>query len=143
MKVKVEVDTKALAALSLGLSTVASGETARAITREIAGELDALVREQFQRGRDPYGVPWEAPKDGGRPGVRSGKLKGSVSVRAAGNRILLSASGVPYARFFSRGTSRMAARPIFPEASIGLPPKWRDIIDKAARRYVRRAVKGR
>lgn len=143
MKVRVEVDTKALAALALGLSTVASGDTARAITREIVGELDVEVRAQFQRGRDPYGVPWTPPKDGGRPGVRSGKLKGSVSVRAAGNRILLSAGGVSYAGFFSRGTSRMAARPIFPEASIGLPPKWKTIIENAVRRNVRRAVKGR
>lgn len=141
MKVRVETKTDALAALYLGLTAVASGETGRAIAREVAGELQAKVSQQFDRGRDPYGSAWPTPKDGGKPGVRSGKLRGSVTVRAYGPRILLSASGVTYAGFFSRGTSKMAARPIFPEASIGLPPSWKEVIEKAVRRNVKKAVR--
>lgn len=143
MKVRVETQTDALAALYMGLTSVASGETGRAIAREVAGELQAKVADQFARGRDPYGSRWDPPKDGGKPGVRSGRLQGAVQVRAYGPRILLSASGVTYAGFFSRGTSKMAARPIFPEASIGLPPAWKEIIEKAVRRHVKRAVRGR
>lgn len=143
MKITPVIDTKALGALQAALSTVASGDAARAIMREAAGELDTFVQEQFARGRDPYGVPWDPPKDGGKPGVRSGKLRGSVQVRAAGNRILLSASGVTYAGYFSRGTSRMAARPIFPDGSTGLPVKWRDAIEKAVRRNVAKKLRGR
>ena len=143
MKVRVETQTDALAALYLGLTTIASGDVGRAIARDIAGELQAKVADQFARGRDPYGSRWDPPKDGGRPGVRTGKLQGAVQVRAYGPRILLSASGVTYAGFFSRGTSKMAARPIFPEASIGLPPAWREVIEKAVKRHVKRAVRGR
>lgn len=143
MKVRVETDTDALAALYLGLTSLASGDTGRAIARDIAGELQAKVDDQFRRGVDPYGSRWVPPKDGGKSGVRSGKLRGSVTVRAYGPRILLSASGVTYAGFFNYGTSKMAARPIFPERSIGLPPSWKAIIEKAARRHVARKLRAR
>lgn len=143
MRIRVETKTDALAALYTGLTSIASGETARQINREIAGELQARVQSQFDRGVDPYGSRWPAPKDGGKPGVRSGKLKGTVQVIARGPRILLSAVGVTYAGFFNYGTRKMAARPIFPERSIGLPPAWKAIIENAVKRNVSRKLRAR
>ena len=141
MKVRVETQTDALAALYLGLTAVASGDVGRAVARDIAGELPAKGAGQVAAGRDPYGSRWIPPKDGGRPGVRTGKLQGAVQVRAYGPRILLSASGGADAGLFSRGAPNRAGRPPFP----GGPPteptgrstrRWRSEVSKRARNSV-------
>ena len=142
MRVSVETNTKALAALSLGLSTVASGDTARKIAQDTAAALQARVDRQFETGRDAYGSAWDPPKDGGKPGNRSGNLKRKVKVRAHGARIFLSADGVKYAGFFTRGTSRMTARGIFPDTN-RLPAAWKADIEAIVRKHVRRTVRGR
>ena len=137
MKIRVEAKTGGLASLYTALNDVASGDTARAAAREAAGELQARVAAQFAASRDPYGVAWTPPKDGGKAGTRSGKLGGSVKVIARGPRLILSAPGVDYAKFFAYGTKKMGARPIFPEASIGLPPAWKSAIEAAFNRVVK------
>lgn len=142
MKVTVDTSTKALDALHARLSTVASGDTGRAIMREIAIELDAKVKANYSAGRDSYGVPWPPNVRPNRPGFRTGTLFGALAVRAYGDRILLSAGGVAYAGFFAHGHPRAKPRPIFPEASIGLPPSWKSTIERIVRKHVRRKVKG-
>jgi phage gpG-like protein len=141
--IRVEANTKALGALYTGLSSVASGDAAKEANREVASVLQGFVDRQFDRGVSPYGDAWAPPQDGGRPGVRSGDLRGAITVRPQGSRILLSAGGVSYAGYFARGTSKMEAREIFPNASNGLPPRWRDAIEKAYRRAVAKRLRGR
>lgn len=141
MKVRVEVDTKALASLYTGLTSVASGETAREIARECAAAATGFVQESFASSRDPYGKKWPAPKAGNKPGDRSGALRGTSEAVPLGPRIQLRA-GVPYARFFFRGTKKMTARAAFPD-SRGLPPAWKKAFENAARRVAARRLRGR
>lgn len=141
--IRAEANTKALGSLYTGLSSVASGEAAREANREAERVLDGFVRAQFDRGVSPYGDRWDPPKDGGRPGDRTGTLRSKINVRAQGSRILLSAGGVSYAGYFTRGTGRMTAREVFPNAQDGLPRRWREAIEKAQRRAVSRKLRGR
>jgi hypothetical protein len=142
VKIRVEVKTDALASLYTGLTTVASGDTAREIARECAGEATALVQQSFARSTDPYGKKWPRPIAGNKPGTRSGALRSSSEAVPLGARVQLWA-GVPYARFFFRGTVKMTARAAFPDAR-GLPPAWKRAFDLAARRVIaRRLGKGR
>lgn len=142
MKIRVEVKTDALASLYTGLTTVASGETGREIARECASAATEFVQESFARSTDPYGSKWPRPLAGNKPGRRTGNLGGSSEAAPLGPRIQLRA-GVPYARFFYRGTSKMVARAAFPDGR-GLPAAWKRAFDNAARRVIaRRLGKGR
>lgn len=141
--IRVEANTSALGAIYTGLSSVASGDAAREANRESATAIQGFINRQFDRGTTPYGDRWDPPKDGGKPGERTGILRDSIRVRAAGNRILLSAPGVFYAVYFATGTSRMTAREIFPNASNGLPTRWKEAIQKAHRRAVAKKLRAR
>lgn len=66
------------------------------------GEIGKLVADEFSTGTNPWGRPWPAPKDGGAPLVRSGSLKGSVSVSSSEGKITTKATA-PYARNLQRG----------------------------------------
>lgn len=138
MRISVDVKSKALGALAAQLSTVASGDTARTIMSEIAADYGERVLHEFDTGRGPYGNPWPIPKAGNPPGRRTGLLFSRVSVRPAGNRVLLSAAGVTYAGYFARH-----AGGIFPDASIGLPTAWKAAADAIVRRNVARKLRGR
>jgi len=137
MNIRVAVDTKALGALYLGLTTVASGDTGRAIARDIAADFEGRVHRQFQVGRGPYGNAWPKPQKGNPPGRDTEQLYRAITVRPAGSRVLLSASGVTYAGYFARH-----AGGIFPDASIGLPPAWKQAADAIARRIIAARLKG-
>jgi hypothetical protein len=131
-------DTKALGALHTGFLSLASGEVGRRANRELAGIYHGYVRKQFDDGRSPYGERWETPLDGGRPGWRTGNLAKSAKVRAAGNRILLSASGASYAGYFVR-----SGRDIFPTSADGLPPKWKAAAERVYHTHIRKHLRGR
>lgn len=136
MKIEVAADTKALGALAARLSVVASGDTARAIMTEIATDYQTKVLRQFERGVGPYGTAWPKPKAGNRPGRRTDHLFLNISVRPAGNRILLSASGVSYAGFFDRHVGG-----IFPDGR--LPAAWKASADAIVKRIVAARLRGR
>lgn len=142
MKIRVEVKTDALASLYTGLTTVASGETGREIARECAGAATEFVQDSFRSSSDPYGKKWPRPLAGNKPGRRTGNLQGTSEAVPLGPRIQLRA-GVPYARFFFRGTVKMTPRAAFPDGR-GIPPAWKRAFDNAARRVIaRRLGKGR
>jgi hypothetical protein len=137
VKIRVETNTKALGSLYTGLSSIASGEVARKANSELASIYQGFVDRSFATGRGPYGDPWAPPKDGGRPGYRTGDLSRDAKVRPAGNRILLSTS-LDYAKYFVR-----SGRDIFPNASDGVPVKWKEAADRVHRKAVRGALKVR
>lgn len=133
MKITPTADTKALGALALALTTVASGDTAREIVREIAADFDGRIQRQFQVGRGPYGNAWPKPKKGNPPGRDTETLYGKVKVRPAGTRILLSAAGVAYAGYFSKHVGG-----VFPDRK--LPVGWKNAADLIVRRIVARKL---
>lgn len=136
MNIRVAVDTKALGALQARLSVVASGDTAKTIMSEIAADFGERVLHEFDTGRGPYGNAWPKPKAGNPPGRRTGALLAGIRVRPSGNRVLLSASGVSYAGYFSRH-----AGGIFPDGR--LPVAWKASADAIARRIIAARLRGR
>lgn len=87
-----------------------------------------LIDEQFRTGTDPFGRPWEPPKDGHSPPmVRTRKLWGGLKIRvdATGSGIqILVASAAEYARYLQYGTWRMLPRRIVPGSGV-LVAAWR------------------
>lgn len=136
MKIAAVTDTKALGALAAQLSVVASGDTARAIMSEIAADFGERVLHEFDTGRGPYGNAWPKPKAGNPPGRRTGALLAGIRVRPSGNRVLLSASGVSYAGYFSRH-----AGGIFPDGR--LPVAWKASADAIVKRIIAARMRGR
>lgn len=137
MKLWVDTKTDALAALQSNLTAIASGETGRAIAKEVASDFDGRVQRQFKRGVSPYGEPWPKPLKGNPPGRDTENLFRHITVRAQGSRVLLSASGVTYAGYFAKRAT------IFPDADSGLPPAWRDAAQQIARKHVARKLRAR
>jgi hypothetical protein len=140
VKVRIDTDTSAIASLYTALTSVASGDTGREIAREAAAGIQAKIDEGFARSRDPYGVKWRKPQAGNKAGTRTGKLRSSVRAVPLGPRIQLRAQGVEYAGYFHGGTSKMVARPVFPD-SRGVPDEWKREINNAARRVVARKLR--
>ena len=137
MKLWVDTKTDALAALQSNLTAIASGDTGRAIAREVAADFEGRVKRGFQRGVSPYGEKWPKPEKGNPPGRDTETLFKNVTVRAQGSRILLSAAGVTYARYFAKRAT------FFPDADSGLPPAWRDAAQAIARKHVARKLRAR
>ncbi len=135
MKISVAAKTGALGALQAQLSTVASGDTARSIMSDIAADFHGRVLRQFAVGRGPYGNAWPAPKKGNPPGRDTEHLMLHITVRPAGNRVLLSAGSVSYASYFDRHCGG-----IFPDRR--LPEAWKQAADAIVRRRVREKLKG-
>lgn len=105
-----------------------------------APRLDALVRQQFANGTDPYGRPWAPLKAstiarGRRPPplTASGRLAAGTGVKVRpGKRAGLAIRiGAPYGTFHQTGTRYMVARRIAPQ--FGLPKEWRRVLTEASR----------
>jgi len=116
---------------------------------KIARELEGLIQEEFDAGRDPYETPWKplaaATKAKGRtppPLTDTHRLRDGIRVRPqrpAGVAITVDA---PYAAPHQTGWSGPQgdgpARPILPARDV-LPPDWDDVIGDAVAREFRRA----
>lgn len=114
----------------------------------VAPKIEKLVREEFDRGCDPYGEPWaplaQATLDKGRtppPLTDSGDL-GEVDVkpmRGSGVSVTL---GAPYGAFHQVGFhvegKPVPSRPPLPVH--GLPESWRDAIAEEVETSVRRVA---
>jgi phage gpG-like protein len=122
-----------------GLARVPSQAAAGA-----AEEIAALIQQEFDAGRDPYGDAWAdlmpATLDKGRsppPLTDDGDLR-DVDVRAQVGAGIAIELGEPYGAFHQIGTRTMKARPILPVH--GLPDTWRRAIaDEVDRAFLRAA----
>ena len=75
------------------------------VTRQLAEETVEMIREGFEKEKDPYGKPW-APirlRDG-RILQDSGGLKASWFVKSLGKGTFTVASAKAYAKFHQEGT---------------------------------------
>lgn len=103
----------------------------REIAQNLAEESINLVREGFDGASDPYGGGWAATRRGNKPlHGPTGALRTSYSIRSAGSRGFVIGSGVGYANYHQRGTSRMVARKMVPDDDI--PGAWRAAYDDVA-----------
>lgn len=94
------------------------------IGENLGEEAIELVKEGFENERDPYGKPWaKLKRRTGRILQDTGRLKGSYNRVYANRTGFKIATGVKYAQYHQRGTARMVARRMVPNAT--LPAEWR------------------
>lgn len=100
----------------------------------IGALITASVKSEFDASQDPFGNPWAALKrprpksrnQNNKPLLDSGKLKNSFSYRVLSVNSVEIGTGVSYAPYHQRGTSKMPARKMLPETS--MPQAWDNII---------------
>jgi hypothetical protein len=118
-----------------------------AIVAEKASPVIAgLIQAEFDAGRSPYGETWAAlrpstVKRGRRPPplTDTRAMRDSTKVAPGGAGIVGSINSKP-AVFHQYGTSKMAARQIFPEAEL-VPTAWCEELDKATEAAVLEVLK--
>lgn len=109
----------------------------------VKDEMNVLLEEQFDQGIGPDGEPW-APlrpstlRRGRTPPPLSDtrKMRGDVRAVRVGTNVAIE-SEVP-AGFHQHGTSRMAARPMWPEGD--MPERWSVRVALAANEGLLQAI---
>ena len=95
--------------------------------------IAALIDDQFDAKRDPYGAVWKPPQDGGETMQKTGRLRRgfTVSIKpGSGQGLALEISNrEAYARWLQAGTAKMDARKLVPGAT--LPPAWQKVLADA------------
>jgi phage gpG-like protein len=117
--------------------------------RNVAERLHHEMQEEFDRGEDPYGNPWEplaeSTVDRGRsapPLTDTGAMRFSLEVkplRGAGVGITIDHPALPHQTGWAGPRSDGPARPILPQGS-KLPGAWEDILDEEIEREFRRSA---
>lgn len=105
------------------------------LSRNLAEETVELVREGFDKERDPFGKRWAKLKyRSGRILQDTGRLRifkpGSVTAKG-----FTVSSGAPYGRYHQGGTRRIPARKMVPDS--GLPARWRTALVRVAKAYLK------
>lgn len=113
----------------------------RVIAQEVAAKaaplLTELGKETFDRGEDPYSVPWAPGKDGHRVTLhKTGALESFLKYVAIGTKLRV-ALGVRYAKY------QVGKRPVFPRQDAALPVSWIDALKRVAVDVVRDAIRPR
>jgi hypothetical protein len=94
--------------------------------------IAALIDDQFDAKRDPYGVAWKPPKTG-ETMQKTGRLRRGFSVvirPGSGQGLALEISNrEAYAKWLQAGTAHMEARRLVPGAT--LPPAWQAVLRDA------------
>lgn len=103
---------------------------AQAIAANVTADtmLD-LVHEGFARQTDPYGIPWDPRVDDLSHPIldETGLMKANFFALVIGADATIE-NTIEYSSFHQHGTSKMPARPIFPDGR--LPPGWAARIDQ-------------
>lgn len=94
--------------------------------------ISALIDDQFDAKRDPYGIAWKPPKTG-ETMQKTGRLRRGFSVvirPGSGQGLALEISNrEEYAKWLQSGTEKMTARRLVPGAT--LPPAWQKVLADA------------
>ncbi|MEZ4376216.1 MAG: phage virion morphogenesis protein [Polyangiaceae bacterium] len=101
----------------------------RALTANLSETLLDLVREGFEKQRDPSGSRWAATERGGRILQDTGRLRNSWH-RRAGNSQFTVSSSVKYGSFHQSGARHLKARKMVPDGE--LPAHWGHALNDTA-----------
>jgi phage gpG-like protein len=115
------------------------------IAGEVAEKITEELREQFDRGVDPYGTPW-APllpstvrrKGGDTRILRRADALSSETVASPTSGAGIEITSVAYGQFHQLGTKHMTERKVLPDSG-ELPPAWQEIIQTATDNAFRKA----
>ena len=138
------IKAKALGILRPGGILLNEKAIAKAITARAVAYTKRQVDQGFNKESDPYGKPWEKKaKPDGRKILtgKTRKLRRSIKVSPKARGGLKMITKVPYASFHETGTSRMPARPFFPDKQRGLPQKWVKQYSRIAKSEIKKALR--
>jgi phage gpG-like protein len=115
------------------------------IASDVSEKLTEELRQQFDRGVDPYGVPWKPllpstlkRKRGDARILRRADALSSETVASPTSGAGIEITSVDYGQFHQGGTKNMARRAVLPDTG-ELPPAWLEIIGDATARAFRGA----
>jgi len=122
------------------LQRIGAGEINARIGTALADVAYREAMAGFDQQRDPYGVPWADRVSGGFWPIldKTGAGKASLTAVPFGDLVRMSIRG--YFQYHQYGTSKMARRMVFPEASRGLG-LWREPAERAAVNVVLEAMR--
>lgn len=83
------------------------------IARDIGNEALLYFMEQFKKGQDPNGRPWQPRKDGDNSRallVKSGRLRRSIRLTRVTKKSARIGSNVPCAQYHNEGAGRLPKR---------------------------------
>lgn len=119
------------------------------IAGEVADGITEEIRQQFDRGCDPYGTPW-APlkpqtvrrKGGDKRVLRRGDVLSSETIARPTAGAGVEITSVEYGMRHQGGTVHMVARPVLPDGG-ELPEAWQEVIGDATDRATAKAMRRR
>lgn len=133
--VKIRGDFARLKQLIKRVEGVEDKALLRQMRTQVSRGVKALILEGFDQARAPWGQRWKPTRDGGKPLVETGALRGSFTVKTSGSAIVVS-NKVPYAAVHQEGATikrrrgralrrpiRIPRRAFLPTRPI-LPPHW-------------------
>lgn len=96
----------------------ASQTLAPTLLEAVAGAVEETIKREFDSGVDPDGVPWPAPKNGGKPLVRTGRLRDSFRMRRS-----------------SRNAFRLESDATEQRSAVRHPRKSSTVLPRGSRKY--------
>jgi Phage virion morphogenesis family len=143
--VALAVDFNSLSAITREIGQLGFAVKNRVAIR-VKDEMNMLLVEQFDGGFDPAGEPWEPLKPStvkrGRhapPLTDTHRMRDHVRAVRVGTNVVIE-SELP-AAFHQSGTSRMAARKMWPDEGEPMPERWETRVSLAANAGVLEAAR--
>lgn len=137
-----------LDAFRVVLKRAGSVQKHQELVRKIGRTTNALIREQFEVERDPYGMPWTPVKRMARGQTkilyRSGSLRRSIRAEIADRetiRVRVIGKAGRYGMLHQNGTRKLPRRAFMPTER-GTPRRWAIVINNEITAYFN-AIKGK
>ncbi len=110
------------------------------VSSEVAQGINALLKEEFDNGTDPYGNPWTPllPQTIRRKGGDTRILRDTDALSSGTIAKASQGAGVEIVSI-EYGQYHQATRQILPEGE--LPTAWQDVIEQATERAFKKVMK--
>lgn len=125
------------------MQDIADKSAHEALIGRAAKVIGSQQKRQFRRGIGPDAAAWPAPKDGGKPMVRSKNLSKSGYAHPEPGPIVRFGFARRYAGIVNAGTKIMAARKIMPADGQNLGPVWGPRVIGSLRQRLGQLLRGR
>ena len=125
--------SSSLESLRDNLQYIASDAGKEDLYTRIGDKISDLIQQEWDTESDPFGASW-APTTRPNPILEdTGEMRGSYQYEVTSGGITFLIEDWK-AVFHQYGTSKMVARPMFPEDEI--PPSWQQAIQEAADEFM-------
>lgn len=121
---------------------LASPRFLQGVSQHMGARSQELVDEGYANRRDPDGAAWLPTKQRNPILERTGAYRASWQLAFGRNAFVLTAAGIPYARFHEYGTARLPRRRTIPVGGRPLPPRWSQRLTEGVNADFRYALRG-